>query len=100
MFQKLKSNVGETVSLVPQKSITDQNEKFKSEVPLSSVLITLFTSMIFIVCLAVLLLPIGMEPERFVILITYGVLQVPLITGLTAKIEKNKVEPSEMNGKK
>ena len=86
IFQKLKKNVGENVSFVTQKSIF--------EIPLSSVMVTLIASVIFILCLGLLLLPIEMEPERFVILITYGVLHVPLITGFTGRLDKHKVVPA------
>ena len=42
-----------------------------------------------ILCLGLLILPIGMEAERFVVLICYGVLQVPLVIGITAKLDVN-----------
>ena len=94
IFLKLKNHQDDHVALVPvelEPSMVNYDEQAINSIPVKSITITICTSCFFIFCLGLLLMPIGMEAERFVVLICYGVLQVPLVIGITAKLDKNKV---------
>ena len=88
IFLKLKNHQDDHVALVPM-DILDKDEEAINTIPVKSIMITICTSFAFILCLGLLILPIGMEAERFVVLICYGVLQVPLVIGITAKLDVN-----------
>ena len=97
ILMKVKGNRDGIVALVPLESLPKEDDEDKASLPVDSVYVTICTSFIFLVCLGSLLLPIGMESQRFIILISYGVLQVPLIIGFTARLDQKKNEAMEQD---
>ena len=81
------------VQLVPWKSGDQITEQAKNTIPLRATLITFTTSIIFFIGLNIITI-LGNE-DVIIILLLYGCAQLPLIIGLTVKLNQNKIAPQQ-----
>ena len=81
------------VQLVPWKSGDQITEQAKNTIPLRATLITFTTSIIFFIGLIIITI-FGNE-DCIIILLLYGCAQLPLIIGLTVKLNQKKIVPQQ-----
>ena len=92
-YLKAKQNEGGDVQLVPWKS-GGNPEQYSATIPVRATLITFLTSAFFCVFVLILIAE-GFREGILILWETYGCVQLPLIIGLTVKLNQNKVAPQQ-----
>ena len=97
-FLKQRQDESGEIQLVPWKSGFEQSEQGKDTIPMRATMLSFLTSVIFFIGAGTFILPALNENKQDVILMlmmAYGCGQVPLIIGLTVKLNQNKVGPQQ-----
>ena len=95
-YLKAQQNEAQEIQLVPWKSGGDQvPEQSKATIPVRATLITFLTTSFFTVSSIILITIVGYGHLIQVVMFAYGCVQVPLIIGLTVKLNQNKVVPQQ-----
>ena len=96
-YLRSSSHQGGEIQLVPWKSSTDhQDQEFnKDTVPMRATLITFLTTFLFTGAVIMVLTTVGSADLVVTLMLAYGCVQVPLIIGLTVKLNSKKVGPAQ-----
>ena len=95
-YLRALQNEAQEIQLVPWKSGGDQvPEESKATIPVRATLITFLTTSFFTVSGIILITIVGYGHLIQVVMFAYGCVQVPLIIGLTVKLNQNKVAPQQ-----
>ena len=95
-YLKARQNEGQEIQLVPWKSGGEHiPEESKATIPVRATLITFCNNFLFVVSVIIILTMAGYEHFTIVALFAYGCVQVPLIIGLTVKLNQTKVAPQQ-----
>ena len=99
-FLKAKQNETSDVQLVPWKVYSNNTEQYKATIPVRATLISFLTTTVFIVLFMPLWFWIFSANRHtidtiFILWLIYACLQLPLIIGLTVKLNQKKVAPMQ-----
>ena len=99
-FLKAKQNETSDVQLVPWKVYSINTEQYKATIPVRATLISFLTTTVFIVLFMPLWFWIFSANRHtidtiFILWLIYACLQLPLIIGLTVKLNQKKVAPMQ-----
>ena len=99
-FLKAKQNETSDVQLVPWKVYSSNTEQYKATIPVRATLISFLTTTVFIVLFMPLWFWIFSANRHtidtiFILWLIYACLQLPLIIGLTVKLNQKKVAPMQ-----
>ena len=92
-YLKAKRNEGGDVQLVPWQSGGHAEQQYSSTIPIRATLITFLTTVVFGVL--VIIFTKGNRDAVIILWAMYACLQLPLIIGLTVKLNQNKVTPQQ-----
>ena len=95
-YLKRRQDESNEIQLVPWKSGFEQSEQSKDTIPMRATLISFLTTVIFFIGIVINTAINNWTTDVVLsLLMVYGCAQVPLIIGLTVKLNKSKVAPQQ-----
>ena len=95
-YLKRRQDGSNEIQLVPWKSGFEQSEQSKDTIPMRATLISFLTTVIFFIGIVINTAINNWTTDVVLsLLMVYGCAQVPLIIGLTVKLNKSKVAPQQ-----